>query len=171
MPERSTTERLVRLVESGKAQSQACAARALGVSRERVRQIVNEQGLTIKRFYQPNTLISWPCPGCGRTVEMWSARRNNRKTAYCQSCKRRCFDAPAPTRPLCSVGSCQRQVVAGGRCAGHNMRWKQGRPLDKTPLLARAQVGHCSTADCPNQHYAKGVCRLHYYRIGGHPHA
>ena len=92
----TTTERLIRLVEKGEMSSQACAARALGVSREYVRQIVNKEGLKLGRRQQKNTLIEWPCPECGKPVRMWTRNRSYRKTAYCGSCRSSRFGGGVP---------------------------------------------------------------------------
>ncbi len=85
----TTTERLIRLVERGEVNSQACAGRVLGVTRERVRQIVNKEGLKLGRRVQPNTLIEWPCPDCDKPVQMWTRVRMYRKTVHCASCRTR----------------------------------------------------------------------------------
>jgi len=65
----------------------ACMARAIGVSRERVRQIRKGFGILTRR--QPNTLISWPCPGCAVEIKMWTNQRHARKTAWCARCATR----------------------------------------------------------------------------------
>ncbi len=82
----TTTERLIRLVERGEVVNQACAGRVLGVTRERVRQIVAQEGLRLGRKNQPNTLIEWPCPDCGKTMRMWTKDRNVQRTGMCVRC-------------------------------------------------------------------------------------
>ncbi len=85
----TTTERLIRLVERGEVNSQSCAGRLLGVTRARVQQIVAKEGLKLGVKPQPNTLIEWPCPDCGKPVQMWTRARHYRKTARCASCSTR----------------------------------------------------------------------------------
>src|SRR3989304_5606128 len=78
-PVGETTRRLVELVKAGKLVNQNCAAKVLGISRQRVNQIIQREGLKLGREQQPNTLISWPCPGCGQEVKMWTAQRNRNR--------------------------------------------------------------------------------------------
>lgn len=84
-----TATRLIRLIEKGGVSSQACAAGVLGVSRQRVNQIIAAEGLTLGKQHQPNIRIKWPCPSCGTTVKMWTSARNGRKTAFCRPCSRK----------------------------------------------------------------------------------
>ena len=166
MAERTTTERLVRLVESGKAQSQACAGRALGVSRERVRQIVKAEGLTLGHHTkQPNTLISWPCPACGKSVEMWTVWRQQRRSAYCTSCARhlnarRSFGARRQ-KLQCSAPGCHRQRRARGWCPTHYKRWKKGQDM-APPIRTHFGTERCKAQGCQERHNAKGLCLAHY---------
>ncbi len=82
----TTTERLIRLVEKGEVNSQACAGRVLGVTASRVQQIAAKEGLTFPGGPQKNTLISWPCPGCGVAREMWTERRSTPPPVLCKPC-------------------------------------------------------------------------------------
>lgn len=67
-----------------------CIAKAVGVSRERVRQIraAHNLGINPHSHKVGNTLISWPCPSCGAEVKMWTYDRNQRNTALCATCRR-----------------------------------------------------------------------------------
>ena len=165
MPERTTTERLVRLVEQGEVINQACAARVLGVTKERVRQIVNAEGLALGRRMQPNTLITWPCPNCGTSVEMWTVRRQKRRSAYCTSCARhlntgRPFGAYRQNLQ-CSAPGCHRQRRARGWCQTHYARWKKGQDM-APPIRAHFGTERCKAQGCQERHSAKGLCLAHY---------
>ena len=164
VPERTTTERLVRLVEQGEVINQACAARVLGVSKERVRQIVNAEGLALGRRMQPNTLITWPCPNCGKSVEMWTTQRNHRKGAYCPPCASHFGTLGQERRRVgrsCEVLGCERPHRARGWCATHYLRWKNGQAQGPIRRRSGTAVG-CSKALCDEPHDSKGLCRLHY---------
>jgi len=134
----------------------------LGVSRERVRQIVNQRNLTLNAK-QPNTLISWPCPGCGDEVSMWTATRNLRRTVYCKSCS--AFYRPNKLIPLdleCSIPDCPELRRARGYCINHWKRWRRhGDPLGGGPSKLRPKR-FCSETGCPRRHYARSLCRSHY---------
>ena len=86
MSERTTSERLIRLVDRDAVRTQQCAADLLGVSYQRVQQILNAEGLRIGRGNQRNTLIKWPCPICGKPVAMWTNQRQRKRTAFCRKC-------------------------------------------------------------------------------------
>ena len=168
MPERTTTERLVRLVEQGEVINQACAALVLGVTRQRISQIVRKEGLSLGLAKgQPNTLIDWPCPNCGTKVEMWTNRRNARSSAYCTSCSHhfrsgRAFKGGRQAR-RCSVSSCDSPHRARGWCASHYYRWKGGFGSMGTPIQRRPRSeGACSADGCAEPHRAKGLCAAHY---------
>jgi len=75
-------------------------AEQVGLSRERIRQIRSALGVATRR--QPNTLISWPCPSCGGTVEMYTNQRNRRQTAWCRQCAFKMAGA-ARRKPLVPV--------------------------------------------------------------------
>ncbi len=84
----TTTERLIRLVERGEVVNQSCAARVLGVTHQRIQQIAASEGLTFPKAPQKDTLISWPCPGCGVKREMWTHRRSNSTAVLCKPCRK-----------------------------------------------------------------------------------
>ena len=88
-PLHPTALKFLRFVEKQPDGTLTCAARALGVSRQRAGQLRDALAPTfaiVRR--QPNQIISWPCPGCGVDVRMRTANRNNRKTAYCHRCSK-----------------------------------------------------------------------------------
>lgn len=65
----------------------------------------------------------------------------------------------------CAVPSCDRDAIAKGFCIPH---WERnhihGSPMEDVPLLERPRIAHCSVDGCPNSHYAKTYCRIHYNR-------
>ena len=165
-PKHPTTLRLLRLVENGQVVNQACAATLLGVSHQRVQQIVKAEGLRLGRTWQPNTLITWPCPDCGADVQVWTKHLRDRKTVYCGACSTRARERPVPTLRSCSVSGCVRGDYSRTFCMGHYSRWRsEGDGFDKAPIeeYPHRYIG-CSRASCSNGHYAKGLCKNHYAR-------
>ena len=159
----STTQRLVQLVADGAVCNQTSAARILGVTHQRVQQIVKAEGLSLNA-YQPNTLISWPCPNCGKPVEMWTTQRSAKTTAYCQPCARHFGILGRPkarTTRRCSAPGCERPHAARGWCRTHYRRWTMNQSMAIPIGLFRGTQG-CSENGCSESHYAKGLCRSHY---------
>ncbi len=167
----STRERLRLLVEQEAVGSKSEAANALGVSRERVRQICEEDNLPIRSPVQKDTLIEWPCPDCGETVRMQTSQRNSRKTAWCRPCASKHtglrLRGKLKTYRTCSIPECEDRHNARGWCAAHYTRWKRhGDPLDTgrpATRIYQREIG-CSTDGCNDQFYAKGLCRSCYDR-------
>lgn len=90
-PKPARSHEIVRLVQSGKFQTQQCIADRVGLSRQRVSQVLQNAGIQFGCTKQPNTLLSWPCPGCGATVEMWSELRNHYpldERVFCVACRK-----------------------------------------------------------------------------------
>ena len=166
-PKHPTTLRLIQLVEDGKVINQACAAQLLGVSHQRVQQIVKAEGLMLGSQHQKNTLIEWPCPECGIAVQMWTVSRNLRQSAYCRACSTRARERPVPVAALCSVAQCKRDARTRGLCMGHFNRWQNDGAAFDTGAVQ--EYGHrgtgCTEEECPNGYYAKGLCRSHYARL------
>lgn len=82
--------RVLYLISEGKVTTLTCAAQLVGVSRERVRQIVREEGILFQKT-QRNTLITWPCPQCGGEAQMWTKERNSKAAtnpALCSDCRK-----------------------------------------------------------------------------------
>ena len=83
-PDNLTARRIVAAAESGKYKNMACIARAVGVSRERVRQVLNATGHT--NFGPRHIHLQWPCPECGQTVKMTASQLRVHMPAHCQNC-------------------------------------------------------------------------------------
>lgn len=63
---------------------------------------------------------------------------------------------------VCSVGACDRVVVARGWCSGHYDRWRRrGDVQADRPLPERRPRGTCR---CGRPAYARGWCEAHYRR-------
>lgn len=61
----------------------------------------------------------------------------------------------------CKFEGCDRQVVSHGLCGSHNrQRLRTGILKPITP-----RRNHCTEDNCNDKHYAKGLCRYHYYRV------
>ena len=139
-PKHPTTLRLIQLVEDDKVINQACAAQLLGVSHQRVQQIVKAEGLMLGSQHQKNTLIEWPCPECGLAVQMWTVSRNQRQSAYCHACSTRARERPVPVAVLCSVAQCGRDARSRGLCLGHFNRWQNDGAAFATRVVR--ECGH-----------------------------
>lgn len=143
---RSTAERLVRLIEQDKVCNQASAARVLGVSRERVRQILNRQGISFHK-HQKNTLISWLCAGCGQKVEMWTVFRNNPRTGLCNRC------ANAARRKRVTI-----------QCADCGER-REVRPCEASAVRCRACFETQAIVRCPDCGKERSMAPSHIKRL------
>ena len=77
-------QRIVAAAESGKYKTMTCIANEIGVSRERVRQVLNAIGHT--QFGRLR--LEWPCPGCGTIVSLTRAQldRIRHMPAHCRKC-------------------------------------------------------------------------------------
>ncbi len=64
----------------------------------------------------------------------------------------------------CSVCGCE-PVEARGLCHAHYLQWRGGASFD-APLIRtpKGKYRECKLAGCGKDHYAKGLCRLHYQR-------
>ena len=86
-PPNPTLLKLKDLLARGAVNSQTEAARALGLSRQRIHQLVRENDLYLPR---PSSLVTFRCVGCG--VELTRPRSALRSYKYpdlCRSCSRR----------------------------------------------------------------------------------
>lgn len=86
-PPNPTLLKLKDLLARGAVQSQTEAAQALGLSRQRIHQLVNEHDLDLRR---PPSLVTFQCAGCGE--ELTRPRSGLRTYKYpdlCRSCSRR----------------------------------------------------------------------------------
>lgn len=86
IPDNPNAQLVIAAVESGKFRNMACIAEEIGISRERVRQILNATGY--KEFGYRRLRLEWPCPECGETINL-SRRELERTThmpAHCRKC-------------------------------------------------------------------------------------
>ena len=75
------------MLRAPKTRDMACIASAVGLTRERVRQIARDEG--IDRFTNRSKHFSWPCPGCGALVNrMLSHIKKMKQPALCSACLR-----------------------------------------------------------------------------------
>ena len=83
-PGNLNAQRIVAAAESGKYKTMTCIANEIGVSRERVRQVLNTTGHT--QFARLR--LEWSCPGCGTTVSHTRAQlsRIRHMPAHCREC-------------------------------------------------------------------------------------
>lgn len=82
----TTTPRVLAAVKSGKFITQTCVATEVGVSRERVRQILNASGDT--EFGHRAFRLEWPCPDCGAQISLTRSNFTHivRMPAHCRPC-------------------------------------------------------------------------------------
>ncbi len=83
-PDNPTARRIVAAAEIGKYKNMTCIADEVGVSRERVRQVLNAIGHT--EFGRLR--LEWPCPDCGSLVGISRAQldRTRHMPAHCRKC-------------------------------------------------------------------------------------
>ena len=104
-PRRQTTLKLQNLLQQQPNLTQACAARIIGVSRQRIQQINAEKELGMVKL----GWLSWPCPLCGAEVRKrrFAARRiNSAKAVYCKACQPRICHNGHVDAPHRSSGNC-----------------------------------------------------------------
>ena len=79
-------KRIAAAAESGKYKSMASIAKKVGVSRERVRQILNATGHTY--FGSRQVRLQWPCPDCRKSITMNASRLRGicHMPAHCRRC-------------------------------------------------------------------------------------
>ena len=115
-PNSLNARRIVAAAESGKHQSMASIAREVGLTRERVRQVLNANGHT--NFGQRRVRLQWPCPDCGETIYMTGSqlRALSHMPAHCRKCaKNYCIRGHLRSKYARKNGSC-------GACEGS---WKR----------------------------------------------
>lgn len=102
----STSEKVARIVAKNPRLTLECIGLRVGVSRERVRQIVQRDGLTRvdQQEARRRHLLEWPCPNCGAPCKTWSGGAlNRRKTVYCNRCATT-NDVGKEPKPYCVNG-------------------------------------------------------------------
>ncbi len=81
----SSTDHVRILVDSGKFETMADMGRTVGITTERVRQIIKDHDI---HWVPTRGRLEWDCPGCGTPI---SIRRSEKKVLYwpahCQSCR------------------------------------------------------------------------------------
>ena len=83
-PDNLIAQRIVAAAESGTYKNMACIARKLGVSRERVRQVLNATGHT--NFGPRHIRLQWPCPDCREPVKVARSGLRVHMPAHCREC-------------------------------------------------------------------------------------
>lgn len=82
-----TLSRLMEVIDKKEVKNQAEAARVLGISRERIRQLVNKHSLDLKR---PGPHVGYPCEQCGaRIIRKREQLKRHRYPMLCSACARR----------------------------------------------------------------------------------
>ena len=160
----SVADRVEALIATGKMQSQVCVARIVGVSKQRVHQIVHKRGLALKP--SPEVVLEWPCPRCGQTAKSATGVRVRfRRTAFCKVCSHT-GDNRGHKGYRCSVLGCNRMRAARGYCQTHYMRLIRHGDADVgRPIKAKAACQGCVVDRCPEPHYSRGHCRRHYDQL------
>lgn len=88
-PNNTTTPRVLAAVKSGKFTTQTCVATEVGVSRERVRQILNASGDT--EFGHRILRFEWLCPECEIPISLtrYQLARLVHMPAHCRPCAKK----------------------------------------------------------------------------------
>lgn len=158
----STADRVEALIATGKMESQVCVAQIVGVSKQRVNQIVLKRALPLRP--EENTILRWPCPRCGITVRRTKGEVDRRKTkgAFCSKCAYSGDHARKNYR--CCVVGCGRSHRARGYCSAHYYRLVRHGSVDAEHPIESRFAGHqgCVVKSCPEKHESLGYCRLHY---------
>lgn len=82
----ATLLKLKGLLANGTVQSQAEAARALGLSRQRIHQLVRDHDLTLRK---PSGLVTFRCARCGKELtKQRSSLATLKHPNLCESCSR-----------------------------------------------------------------------------------
>ncbi len=127
-PDNTTTPRVLAATKSGRFTTQTCVAAEVGVSRERVRQILNAAGDT--EFGHRFLRLEWPCPECEVEISLTRHQfaRLAHMPAHCRPCaKKYCirehlFSEHANKRGICLL--CQnirnRRIVEVRTCIACN---------------------------------------------------
>lgn len=162
-----TADLLLQLTRVKGITTQADAARVLGVSRQRLSQLVYQLGLDeLKR--KPTLKHTVTCPDCRGVREFSDSELKRRKTQYCRSCSSRRTstrqeqDMPPPPR-LCASPKCRKTARWRGLCHHHynHMIGKSSGFRD----YPYAKQPFCGVEGCNLEHYARGKCRNHYARM------
>ena len=103
-PASLTAQRIVAAAESGKHKNMAFIARAVGVSRERVRQVLNAAGHT--NFGPRHVRLQWSCPDCGKTIDMGASQMPVHMPKHCRDC----------AKTYCRGGHLLSKHAPEGRC-------------------------------------------------------
>ena len=130
-PDNVNAQRIVAAAESGKHKTMASIAKKVGVSRERVRQVLNATGHT--NFGSRHVYLQWRCPDCRDTIKMTATRLRglSHMLAHCRDCaKNYCRRGHLTTHARCRV--CERKrrrrIVEVRTCreCGNDLEISQG---------------------------------------------
>lgn len=104
-PDNQNAKRIIAAAESGKYKNMACIARKVGVSRERVRQILNATGHA--NFGQRHVRLQWRCPDCGTSIKTTASQLRGHMTAHCRKCAQNyCFRGHLRSKHALADGRC-----------------------------------------------------------------
>ena len=133
-PDNLTAQHIGAAAESGKYKNMACIARKVGVSRERVRQVLN--ATEHSNIGQRHVRLQWPCPTCGETINLTASRLRGHMPAHCRRCAenycQRGHLRSKQTRKNGSCGAClsiqRRRIVEVRTCleCGNDLEISQG---------------------------------------------
>ena len=78
--------KLQHLITTRPDMTMACLGQAIGVSKERVRQIIQKKNLPYRSKHNPNILLIWPCLQCGKEIKRMSTFIPRYKSVLCGDC-------------------------------------------------------------------------------------
>lgn len=68
------------------------------------------------------------------------------------------------TNRTCSVGDCERKVLARGWCSAHYERWRQHGDVESDVPIRRYAAESCVVPGCDEDRRAREWCMAHYKR-------
>lgn len=87
-PDNRNAQLVIAAVQSGKYRTMTCIASKVGISRERVRQILNATGYT---EFAHRLRLEWPCPDCRGIVSLTRLQLHHTKhmPVHCRACAKK----------------------------------------------------------------------------------
>ena len=140
-----------------------CLGQVVGLSRERVRQIIKEQKLPYRSKKGPNPIVlTWPCPQCGKPAKSKTGFVVDRRATVL------CNDCVHGQGEFCKKGHLNPPRYKNGCCKlcirAKQNRIVEGRPCVVCGKLRNISYGHRSIAKINNLPNTR--CRNCYYNRG-----
>lgn len=120
-PLSATAAKVRDLAATGEYETMSAISAAVGVSRERVRQIIRRHDIPWQDY---KVRLEWECPGCGNWISVWRSWWESKWThmpAHCRSCHREdrgkfCVRGHLRSEETGAGGDCLACVRVKSRC-------------------------------------------------------